>query len=551
MQEHADDLTGDYSPWWAERNSLSFGEDMRSDVGVIIVHGINDYNVTMRHAWLYNEMLQYHGVEVVKGIFTQAGHGPGAGTPNSFLGNAHAMEWLEHYLWGIENDITNRMPNFQIECNTRPWNNAASEWHLSDTWPLGSHQRFFPTGGRVGSLSTVAPSQSALLTFEDEFILGLTRHANSTGTEWFENDISWWPQYLQDMGIRRETMFYQGQGQAIAGQVGRWTNWIVGANDFTANWANNRGGNTVDAIFTSGQQPRFGVSPAGADAGMDFTQEINDRLLFTMPIEEDMRVSGIVAMTAEVAANRDRGVISAMLVEIAPNNAVRIVARSGVDVRNPNPAGTLAHQVPGMSNIEFGGHWVPNFTFQSVDIVPGEFYSYTWELDVTDYTFRAGRRLGLILYGSDPAFTLRPLTETTEFTVRTGSGTFLQLPVVNYTPPVLSFDIFNNGEGGSPSRPNASLYQAGFIRMWTQLDGVGASLHYPNLTIRATFPDGTSAMQFVRVNRAWVEGQGWQNHFSSIDVLKGNGDWEIINFSIIAFNQTVNLVLVNNRFGSS
>jgi subtilisin family serine protease len=115
-------------------------------------------------------------------------------------------------------------------------------------------------------------------------------------------------------------------------------------------------------------------------------------------------------------------------------------------------------------------------------------------------------------------------------------------------PPEFSLDIFNNGEGGSPSRPNASLYQAGFIRMWTQLDGVGAPLPYPNLSITAEFPDGTSAMQFVRVNRAWVEGQGWQNHFSSIDVLKGNGEWEIINFSITVFNQTVEVVLVNNRF---
>jgi hypothetical protein len=114
--------------------------------------------------------------------------------------------------------------------------------------------------------------------------------------------------------------------------------------------------------------------------------------------------------------------------------------------------------------------------------------------------------------------------------------------------PVFSLDIFNNGEGGSPSRPNASLYQAGFIRMWTQLDGVGTPVPYPNMTITAEFPDGTSAMQFVRVNRAWVEGQGWQDHFTSIDVLKGNGEWQFINFSITAFGQTVDLLLVNNRF---
>ncbi|MCL2235739.1 MAG: Ig domain-containing protein, partial [Defluviitaleaceae bacterium] len=34
---------------------------------------------------------------------------------------------------------------------------------------------------------------------------------------------------------------------------------------------------------------------------------------------------------------------------------------------------------------------------------------------------------------------------------------------------VLSFNIFNNGAGGSPSRPNADLAANGIIRMWTQL----------------------------------------------------------------------------------
>lgn len=541
MQEHADDLTGDYSPWWAERNALSFGEDMRSDVGVIIVHGINDYNVTMRHAWLYNEMLQYHGVEVVKGIFTQAGHGPGAHTPNSFFQTPETIEWLEHYLWGIENGITDRMPNFSIECNTRPWNNVNSVWHESDVWPLGKHTRFFPDGNRVGNLSLWPPAESMDLAFEDDMILDLVRHANSNMYDdtWFENDINWWPQYIQNMGLRRETMFYRGQGQGSGPQVGRWTNWIIGANDLTTAWVNGRG-NNLESVFTSGQQPRYGVSPAAADAGMDFTKEIQDRLLFTMPIEEDFRVSGIVAMTAEVAANRDEGVISAMLIEIAENNAVRIVGRSGVDVRNPNPAGTLAHHVPGMSNVEYGGHWIPNFKFQSVDIVPGEFYSYTWELDVTDYTFRAGRTLGLIIYGSDPGFSLRPVSETTEFTVRTGSGTFLQLPIVGdtFVLPTFGIQAFNNGNDN-----NGSLANLGVIRMWTQLDGVNALVSYADLEITAVFPNNECAMDVIRINRIWNN----LNYVNLIDVNK-TVNWERIYFTAILFGQVVELTLVNNRF---
>jgi hypothetical protein len=145
----------------------------------------------------------------------------------------------------------------------------------------------------------------------------------------------------------------------------------------------------------------------------------------------------------------------------------------------------------------------------------------------------------------------RPATWERIYLEATLFGQTLEIVLVNsefVQPPELSFDIFNNGVGGSPSRPNASLAQAGIIRMWTQLDGVGTPLPYSDASITAVFPDGTSAMQFVRVNRAWVAGQGWQDHFSSIDVLKGNGDWEVINFSITVLNQTVNLLLVNNRF---
>ena len=170
-------------------------------------------------------------------------------------------------------------------------------------------------------------------------------------------------------------------------------------------------------------------------------------------------------MTAEVAANKDVGVLSVMLVDIgnakrfsvtsrpsgatvaAPNGGVinlqrfnqdtitspaRIFSRGSVDVRNPNPDGKIWSDVPGMKPdvLPYGGNWHPNYLFRPTNIAPGKFYSYTWELDVTEYTIRAGHRLAIIIYGSDPEYTYRP-TAPTEFTVNIGKNTRLSLPVIN------------------------------------------------------------------------------------------------------------------------
>ena len=134
--------------------------------------------------------------------------------------------------------------------------------------------------------------------------------------------------------------------------------------------------------------------------------------------------------------------------------------------------------------------------------------------------------------------------ETITFTV-TVYGQTVTLLLINdwfsVTPaPVLSFSIFNNGPGGSPSTPNASLAQAGIIRMWTQLDGVGSTVPFADLTVTATLPNGACAMEFVRVNNMW-DNPGYVN---LIDVNR-NGAWESINFTAVLFGHTVELLLVN------
>jgi len=107
--------------------------------------------------------------------------------------------------------------------------------------------------------------------------------------------------------------------------------------------------------------------------------------------------------------------------------------------------------------------------------------------------------------------------------------------------PVFGLDMFNNGPGGSPSRPNASLAAVGIIRIWAQLDGVGAHVPFADLTVTAEFPNGANAMQFVRVNNMW-ENPG---NVNLIDVNKSGGAWETIILTVDLNGQEIELILNN------
>ena len=133
--------------------------------------------------------------------------------------------------------------------------------------------------------------------------------------------------------------------------------------------------------------------------------------------------------------------------------------------------------------------------------------------------------------------------------------TFRQVQLIGWrlpdevAPSTFDFNIFNNGPGGTQyPRPNASLAEAGIIRMWTLLDGVGAPVYLAAAdTITALDQDENCAMEFVRVGRVWVDGQGWQDYFNLLDVNK-NGDWQYIYLSITVFGQTVNVRLANANY---
>ena len=72
--------------------------------------------------------------------------------------------------------------------------------------------------------------------------------------------------------------------------------------------------------------------------------------------------------------------------------------------------------------------------------------------------------------------------------------------------PTFCFDIFNNGESGSPSRPNADLEAVGYIRMRTRLDGVVTPIPLElSDTITAYDQDGNNAIAFTARNSSGAQ----------------------------------------------
>ena len=418
--------TGDYSPFWDERNPLSFGYDMRKDLGVILGHGFNDGNVKFRNTAQLHEMLKYYEIEVVKGLFHQGGHSMGNTRSGAWTNAANMHLWVDHYLYGVDNGIVESTPAYSVESNI-----GTAVWNSYDKWPrLDGYQKFYPTGGRVGEMKTTPPASVSAVTFQDDYLAKATYPVMNYQS--LSDGLAASVQQIKANGLNNANGYLQnalivkGQGVALptsGSQRFAWGNLLVGGlENNTTSW--------------SGNDRRLLTAPASIVPQLSKTKEIKDRVMFLTDIDETFTISGFTKVTAEVAASKDTGVISAMMLEWGAS-FVKIVGIGSVDIRNPNPDGTITPDVPGLANIEKGGNWHANYLFQSADIKPygtnaptsANFNPYTWEMDVSEYKFTKGNQMGIILYGSDPDFTYIT-RDATEFTVNLGPNTYMSLPIV-------------------------------------------------------------------------------------------------------------------------
>jgi len=157
-------------------------------------------------------------------------------------------------------------------------------------------------------------------------------------------------------------------------------------------------------------------------------------------------------------------------------------------------------------------------------------------------------RNGIVTATSFDLATLGLATGTHAVQVRAvGNGTtFTDSPrsaVVSFTvqgivQPGFNLNIINNAIITDPQ-----LVAMGTMRMWPQLNGINALTPYAQTVITAFDQDGNCALEFIQFNRLWSN----TNYFNSIDAnMRGN--WQTIDFTITAFGQTVETLLVNPQF---
>ncbi len=157
--------------------------------------------------------------------------------------------------------------------------------------------------------------------------------------------------------------------------------------------------NVVEAL--TDDVGRTGAALASAAAS-------SNRLLYATPeLVKDVHLSGVASVTLRVAANAPAANLSVWLVALpwTEGGAItdNLVTRGWADPQNTSPR-------------------------ESTPLVPGEFRELTFDLQPDDQVIPAGQRIGLMIFSSDPEFTLWPAPGT-ELAVDL-AGTSITLPIV-------------------------------------------------------------------------------------------------------------------------
>jgi len=135
----------------------------------------------------------------------------------------------------------------------------------------------------------------------------------------------------------------------------------------------------------------------------------SSRLLYATPeLTQDVHLSGVATLTIRVAANAEAANLSVWLVSLpwteGGTTNENLITRGWADPQNE---GSLRESTP---------------------LTPGEFRSLTFELQPDDQVIPAGQQIGLMIFSSDPEFTLWP-GPGTELQIDL-AGTSIMLPVV-------------------------------------------------------------------------------------------------------------------------
>jgi len=139
--------TGDYSTFWRERDYVRRAHRVRASV--LLVHGLNDWNVRTAHAGQWWHALAAHRVPRKIWLHQGAHTDPFNVRRAEWLRTLH--RWFDHWLHGIDTGI---MAEPQADIETAP-----NQWETARAWPLPGAR---PTPLFLGPAAADGPRNSGV-----------------------------------------------------------------------------------------------------------------------------------------------------------------------------------------------------------------------------------------------------------------------------------------------------------------------------------------------------------------------------------------------------
>jgi X-Pro dipeptidyl-peptidase len=178
-----------------------------------------------------------------------------------------------------------------------------------------------------------------------------------------------------------------------------------------------RGGLSIDKAGKQGTE-KLVDNVEFSGAALAKAEQSDNRLLYATPeLAAPVHISGFPRITLLLASSKPAANLSVWLVVLpwtdGPISPANLITRGWADPQNH-------------ASLKSGGDY--HSLARGEPLVPGRFYSMTFDLEPDDQIVPAGKRIGLMIFSSDRDFTLWPKPGT-ELTVDL-DGTMLQLPVV-------------------------------------------------------------------------------------------------------------------------
>jgi X-Pro dipeptidyl-peptidase len=135
-----DRASGNYNAFWDQRNYLKDFDKIKADI--ILVHGLNDWNVKLRNAYQTWEKIQKLPINK-KLILHQGKH--------IYINNLRSLDftdminlWLSHELYGVNNQACQTLPNVLVQDNTQE-----EQWQTYSNWQAAGATKFYLQPGKL------------------------------------------------------------------------------------------------------------------------------------------------------------------------------------------------------------------------------------------------------------------------------------------------------------------------------------------------------------------------------------------------------------------